>query len=63
MQSGLASSIRFHGKRFAWFVSDVTKQDWEWLVRFSLSPFFPSRHVMSSLTTLHLLTSSSIFFI
>lgn len=24
LQSGLASQIKFHGKRFAWFVSDVT---------------------------------------
>ncbi|TFK19981.1 DUF89-domain-containing protein [Coprinopsis marcescibilis] len=32
IQSGLASEIHFHGKRFAWFVSDVTKKDWEWLI-------------------------------
>lgn len=32
IQSGLANQIRFHGKRFAWFVSDVTRQDWEWLL-------------------------------
>ncbi|KII94275.1 hypothetical protein PLICRDRAFT_36530 [Plicaturopsis crispa FD-325 SS-3] len=32
IQSGLASQVRFHGKRFAWFVSDVTKKDWEWLL-------------------------------
>jgi hypothetical protein len=32
IQSGLAKQIRFHGKRFAWFVSDVTKKDWEWLL-------------------------------
>lgn len=31
IQSGLASQVRFHGKRFAWFVSDVTRQDWKWL--------------------------------
>ena len=24
--------MRFHGKRFAWFVSDVTKNDWQWLL-------------------------------
>jgi hypothetical protein len=24
--------IRFHGKRFAWFVSDVTNNDWNWLL-------------------------------
>ncbi|KAJ7040328.1 DUF89 domain-containing protein [Mycena alexandri] len=32
LQSGLANRIVFHGKRFAWFVSDVTKKDWEWLL-------------------------------
>ena len=31
LQSGLATQIRFHGKRYPWFVSDVTKNDWEWL--------------------------------
>jgi hypothetical protein len=24
--------VRFHGKRFAWFVSDVTRKDWDWLL-------------------------------
>ncbi|KZT54779.1 DUF89-domain-containing protein [Calocera cornea HHB12733] len=32
IQSGLAKTIRFHGKRFAWFVSDVTRKDWDWLL-------------------------------
>ena len=32
IQSGLAKQIRFHGKRFAWFVSDVTRKDWDWLL-------------------------------
>lgn len=32
IQTGLAHTVRFHGKRFAWFVSDVTKQDFDWLV-------------------------------
>jgi hypothetical protein len=32
LQSGLATEIRFHGKRYPWFVSDVTKKDWEWLL-------------------------------
>lgn len=32
MQSGLASEVRFHGKRFAWFVSDVTDADFKWLI-------------------------------
>ncbi len=31
LQSGLATQICFHGKRYPWFVSDVTKKDWEWL--------------------------------
>ncbi|BGP51558.1 Hairy/enhancer-of-split with YRPW motif protein 2 [Rhodotorula kratochvilovae] len=32
IQSGLCSQIRFHGKRFAWFVSDVTRKDFDWLL-------------------------------
>ncbi|KAF8487792.1 hypothetical protein JB92DRAFT_3020399 [Gautieria morchelliformis] len=32
LQSGIASQVRFHGKRFAWFVSDVTSKDWQWLL-------------------------------
>jgi damage-control phosphatase, subfamily III len=32
IQSGLAKQIRFHGKRYPWFVSDVTRTDWEWLL-------------------------------
>ncbi|GAA5853397.1 hypothetical protein JCM9279_005777 [Rhodotorula babjevae] len=32
LQSGLCSQIRFHGKRFAWFVSDVTRKDFHWLL-------------------------------
>ncbi|GAA6039332.1 hypothetical protein JCM8097_002801 [Rhodosporidiobolus ruineniae] len=32
VQSGLCSQIRFHGKRFAWFVSDVTRKDFDWLL-------------------------------
>ena len=32
LQSGLATQIHFHGKRYPWFVSDVTKNDWEWLL-------------------------------
>ncbi len=32
IQSGFASQVRFHGKRYPWFVSDVTKKDWEWLL-------------------------------
>jgi len=32
IQTGLAKQIRFHGKRYPWFVSDVTRTDWEWLL-------------------------------
>ncbi|KAF9454182.1 DUF89-domain-containing protein [Macrolepiota fuliginosa MF-IS2] len=32
LQSGLANQIRFHGKRYPWFVSDVTRKDWNWLL-------------------------------
>lgn len=32
IQSGHCSEIHFHGKRFAWFVSDVTQKDWDWLI-------------------------------
>jgi len=32
IQSGLVNQVRFHGKRFAWFVSDVTRNDWSWLL-------------------------------
>ncbi|TFY82008.1 hypothetical protein EWM64_g2009 [Hericium alpestre] len=32
IQTGLAKQIYFHGKRYPWFVSDVTKNDWEWLL-------------------------------
>ena len=30
MQSGICSKVKFHGKRLPWFVSDVTKKDWDW---------------------------------
>lgn len=32
LQSGLATQVRFHGKRYPWFVSDVTRKDWNWLL-------------------------------
>ncbi|KDN53628.1 DUF89-domain-containing protein [Tilletiaria anomala UBC 951] len=32
IQSGIASEVRFHGKRLPWFVSDVTRKDFDWLI-------------------------------
>ncbi|KAF9270715.1 DUF89-domain-containing protein [Marasmius fiardii PR-910] len=32
IQSGLAQVVHFHGKRYPWFVSDVTRKDWNWLL-------------------------------
>ncbi|KAL0576714.1 Hairy/enhancer-of-split with YRPW motif protein 2 [Marasmius crinis-equi] len=32
IQSGLAKTVHFHGKRYPWFVSDVTRKDWNWLL-------------------------------
>lgn len=45
IQSGIANEIHFHGKRFAWFVSDVTRKDCESTVKvlssmLRLSDFF-----------------------
>lgn len=43
IQSGLASEIRFHGKRIPWFVSDVTRKDWSWLLNTMVyGQLFPS---------------------
>lgn len=30
IQSGTCSEVIFHGKKLPWFVSDVTKKDWDW---------------------------------
>lgn len=32
IQSGLVKTVHFHGKRLPWFVSDVTRKDWNWLI-------------------------------
>ncbi|KAF8586991.1 DUF89-domain-containing protein [Ramaria rubella] len=53
IQSGLASQIRFHGKRFAWFVSDVTRKDWNWLLNTMVyGQLFPDA-TEAELETLH----------
>lgn len=55
MQTGMASEIHFHGKRFAWFVSDVTKKDWDWLLNtMCYGQLFPtsSQEEMDSLRNL-----------
>ncbi|TRY57055.1 hypothetical protein DNTS_023958 [Danionella cerebrum] len=33
VSAGLAKKIRFHGKSIPWFVSDVTKLDFDWTIR------------------------------
>lgn len=55
IQSGLATQVRFHGKRFPWFVSDVTKKDWDWLLNaLNYTHLFPkaSEQEMNSLRRL-----------
>ena len=32
IQSGICRQVVFHGKKLPWFVSDVTKKDWNWLL-------------------------------
>ncbi|ORY34912.1 hypothetical protein BCR39DRAFT_515577 [Naematelia encephala] len=32
IQSGTCKQVIFHGKKIPWFVSDVTKKDWDWLL-------------------------------
>ncbi|KOS15981.1 hypothetical protein Malapachy_3445 [Malassezia pachydermatis] len=32
VQAGIAREVHFHGKRIPWFVSDVTRKDWSWLL-------------------------------
>ena len=33
VSSGVASRVRFHGKRIPWFISDVTASDWQWTLQ------------------------------
>ncbi|XP_061126257.1 damage-control phosphatase ARMT1 [Syngnathus typhle] len=37
VSSGLAQEVRFHGKSFGWFVSDVTVEDFHWTIRQSMA--------------------------
>ena len=54
IQSGLASHIHFHGKRFAWFVSDVTRKDWDWLLNSMVyGQLFPSASEVRGLLTVY----------
>lgn len=32
IQSGICDQIVFHGKKLPWFVSDVTRKDWDWIL-------------------------------
>ncbi|ODN78566.1 hypothetical protein L202_04177 [Cryptococcus amylolentus CBS 6039] len=32
IQSGICNQVIFHGKKIPWFVSDVTKKDWDWIL-------------------------------
>ena len=66
IQAGVCKEVRFHGKRFAWFVSDVTKKDFEWLVNTMVyGELFskllgltaaPARMLMPGICTGHLFT-------
>lgn len=51
VQSGIAREVHFHGKRIPWFVSDVTRKDWNWLLNVmvygSLFPDAPEEEVAS----------------
>ncbi|XP_036405954.1 damage-control phosphatase ARMT1 [Megalops cyprinoides] len=37
VSSGLASKIHFHGKTMPWFVSDTTREDFEWAIKQTLA--------------------------
>lgn len=55
IQSGTCSEVIFHGKKIPWFVSDVTKQDWNWILNSCVyGQLFPeaSDEEMESLRTL-----------
>lgn len=52
IQAGICKEIRFHGKRFAWFVSDVTKKDFEWLVNVMVYGHLFTGHTNNELASL-----------
>lgn len=49
VQSGIAREVHFHGKRIPWFVSDVTRKDWHWLLNtMKYGSLFPEATVAES---------------
>ena len=55
IQSGICDQVVFHGKKIPWFVSDVTKQDWNWILNtMTYGNLFPEakEEEMDSLRTL-----------
>lgn len=55
IQTGIAREVHFHGKRIPWFVSDVTRKDWSWLLNImTYGALFPdaSSKEVESLRTL-----------
>jgi hypothetical protein len=50
---GLADEIVFHGKPFAWFVSDVTRDDFEETLSLCLDAGGPQQQVSRSRVVVH----------